>query len=300
MPKITTLSAVRGFLLNCEAEGLADSTLRWYRSILNVFQTSSHISPRVDQVTAQEIRLFLVGLRDKEYSPDTIADYTRALHRFWKWAVREYDLRNPMGNIRYPAQPKAKEPKTVHLDDVIAMFQAAESGLAIARDRAILAFALDTGARAGGICTARMADLDMERRSILVTEKGKKTRAVVFTKVTAALLSDWIAVRQNAPALFYNLDTLEPLTPSGLLQLFRRLGKRAGVKGRVNPHSFRHTFGKEYVKAGGDVFTLARIMGHTDVNTTAQHYAVFTSEEVAASHEKYSPIHQLIKGEEEK
>ena len=69
------------------------------------------------------------------------------------------------------------------------------------------------------------------------------------------------------------------------------------MKGRVNPHSFRHTFGKEYVKAGGDIFTLARIMGHSDVNTTAQHYAVFNSEEVAASHEKYSPIHQLIKGE---
>ena len=290
--------AVNEFILSCEAEGLADTTIRWYRSILNTFQ-AFRLPNSVEEVTAHDIRLFLSHLREQDYKPDTVNDYTRALHRFWKWAAAEYEFKNPMSNIRYPQPPKAKEPKTASMEDIIAMFEAAEGGMAIARDRAILAFALDTGARAEGICKALISDLDMDQRSILVTEKGRKTRAVVFTKVTAALLSDWIAARRPVPHLFYNLDTFDPLTRSGLLQLFKRLGRRAGVKGRVNPHSFRHTFGKEYVKAGGDIFTLARIMGHSDVNTTAQHYAVFNSEEVAASHEKYSPIHQLIKGEEE-
>jgi integrase/recombinase XerD len=295
---VSIQSAVGEFLLSCEAEGLKPKTVNWYKAILAVFSRFP-LPDRAEDVTAHEIRLFLSHMREAGYKPESVDDYTRALHRFWRWVSKEYDIKNPMFNIRYPQVKAAKEPKAASLDDIFAMFKAAGDGMAVERDRAILAFALDTGARAEGICNARFDDLDMLQHSIFVTEKGSKTRAVVFTKVTAALLMDWIAVRQDAQNLFYNLDTLEALTPNGLYLLFRRLGKRAGVTGRFNPHSFRHTFGKEYVKAGGDIFTLARIMGHTDVNTTAQHYAIFTSAEVSAAHERYSPMTKLIKGEEE-
>jgi integrase/recombinase XerD len=64
------------------------------------------------------------------------------------------------------------------------------------------------------------------------------------------------------------------------------------VKGYHNPHSFRHGFAKSYALAGGDLVTLSRIFGD-DIKTIVAHYAIFTDSEVAAAHEKYSPIVQL-------
>jgi integrase/recombinase XerD len=78
-----------------------------------------------------------------------------------------------------------------------------------------------------------------------------------------------------------------------------RLKKKAGVAGRVNPHSFRHAFAREYLKNGGDVSILPTLMGHSDVNTTRDFYAVFKTDELADLHLKYSPIDHLDDTQEE-
>jgi integrase/recombinase XerD len=132
-----------------------------------------------------------------------------------------------------------------------------------------------------------------------VTEKGSKTRAVTFTEVTAALLAAWLDIRQKeVKEVFYNLDTLEPLTRNGLYQALRRMARRAGITGRFNPHSFRHAFAREYIKAGGDIVTLSMLMGHRETSTTARHYLIFSNREVIEAHEKYSPA-KLLPGVDE-
>ncbi len=285
-------TALQEFLLSTIADGLRQSTTDWYRWLLTRF-VNEHAGRALASITAHDMRLYLQALRGHYSSADTQADHARALHRFWKWAAAEYDIRNPMRNISYPRQPAQKAPKAASLEDMLLMFHAAALGRDVERNQAILAFALDTGARSQGIRELTVGALDMEHRTAVVTEKGGKTRALPFTKVTAALLLRWIDVRQDVPTLFYSTDTLEPLTRSGLYQLFRRLARRAGVQGRFNPHSFRHALTMAYIKAGGDPVTLARILGHESVDTLARYYAVFTSEEIAAAHEKYSPAKKL-------
>lgn len=75
--------------------------------------------------------------------------------------------------------------------------------------------------------------------------------------------------------------------------MIKRLKKRAGIKGRVNPHSFRHGFAVEYIKAGGDVATLAKLLGHRNINTTAAFYALFTQNELSEMHNKFSPLREI-------
>lgn len=287
-------SAFTEFMLACEADGLQPSTTRVYRSLVGRYINQSE-ADSIRDVTPHDMRAYMLSLRKAEYSEHTISDTSRALHRFWRWVAGEYNTPNPMRTLKYLQPPPTTIPKAASLDDVIAMFRAAEGGMVVERDQAILAFALDTGCRAAGICGLKVADLDILRRSAFVTEKGNKTRAVVFTGVTAALLWRWIEKRQPAEVLFYSTDTWEALKPNSLYLLFKRLAKRAGVKERFSPHTFRHLFGKEYVMAGGDVGTLARILGHEDINTTIKHYSIFSSAEVAAAHEKYSPIKQVAK-----
>lgn len=290
-------AAIQEWILARRADGIRDTTLSTYRSIIGTFSRANE-GKLLEEISAHDMREYLLFIRQHYASEHTRADHNRVLQNFWSWAQKEYTVPNPMRNISYPNKPQPI-PRAASIDDIKAMFAAAGKGTTGVRNRAILAFLLDTGARAAGVVGLKMVDLDMEKRRALVTEKGNKTRGVVFSSYTAALLSEWLAVRSPVATVFYNVDTLNPLTPHGLYQLTKRLARRAGVRERFNPHAFRHTFAKEYLLAGGDLATLSKILGHRDVSTTVNNYTVFTDREIREKHDQYTPVSKLLENDDE-
>ena len=83
------------------------------------------------------------------------------------------------------------------------------------------------------------------------------------------------------------------MNPNSVLQMLRRLAKRVGVIGRVNPHAFRHGFAREYLRAGGDLASVSDLLGHSQITVTKANYAVFLTEEHREKHEAYSPVNIL-------
>lgn len=304
----TVDGAVQQFLLSCQANGLADSTVKWYRHILNCLAVRFW-SLKVTDISIQDLRRYIVELRSRKsryvkspqrhsisggLSDDFVSGHLRGLRRFFNWCSREYGLdHNPMWGFRIPSH-SSNGPKAIDPADLRKLFEATEDNTAGIRDRAMLAFMADTGCRSNGLLTLTIDRLDINRSYAIVTEKGRRLRAVPFTPFTGDLLSQWLVVRpQIAITVFCALGGKcygNPLTNSGLHQILRRLAKRAGVKGRINPHSFRHGFAREYLQNGGDLATLARILGHSSTLVTTQFYAIFTDNEVAAMHAKFSPM----------
>lgn len=291
---ITLGSALAEFFLACETDGLKGTTIAWYRWILGEMGEEFLPSTPLEEVTTHQIREYLLKIRRSGKAENTISAHNRAMHKFWKWAGREYRISDPMTNIKYPS-PQPPKPRTADMGDVIAMFQTVDNP----RDKAILAFLLDTGCRAAGLCSLKMEDLDLSGMRALVTEKGSKTRAVLFSELTQSLLRDWLSVRAPVETVFHSLESAEPLTRNALYLMLRRLAKRAGVKGRFNPHSFRHLFSKTYLMKGGDLASLSKLLGHRDVSTTVAHYVAFTDSDLRRKHNQYSPIDDL-KSDEEK
>jgi integrase/recombinase XerD len=64
--------------------------------------------------------------------------------------------------------------------------------------------------------------------------------------------------------------------------------KRAGVSGRANPHSFRHRFAIDYLMTGGDLASLADLVGHESVETTKAFYAIFERGDLKHKHDQFS------------
>ena len=80
------------------------------------------------------------------------------------------------------------------------------------------------------------------------------------------------------------------MTESGLRTVFKELKERSGVKGlRCSPHTFRHTFAKNFLLNGGNLFALQEIMGHEDVSTTRV-YVEYSKEELVQQMKNFSPI----------
>ena len=287
--------ALKEFLLSLKADGLSTATQEWYQWLLTAF-VEAHYGLTVNEIKPHDLRAYIVEIRARRYAADTVAAHIRAQHRFWKWAAAEYNLPNPMRGVKYPSK-RQPQPKAASMEDLAAMFQAAGEGVYGVRNRAMLLFMLDTGCRAAGVINLRVDHVDFEARRALVTEKGNKTRFVVFTSHAARLLHEWIEHRAaDVPTMFYDPKTLQALKRNGLYQVFRRMARRAGIEGRFNPHSLRHTFAREYIINGGDLATLAKLLGHRDVSTTVSHYAIFTDAELAEKHEKFSPAQHFEAG----
>lgn len=283
-------AAVKQFLLASRADGLKGKTLVWYRSLLKRYAARYGLKV-IHKVTVTDNRTYLVDVMESGYSADSIYDHHRALRRFWHWCEDEYGVPTPMKNIRYPKQPRPKDPKAVMLDDVVKMLRACDGTPQGRRDKAIVAFLMDTGCRAAGLCGLRMSDLDIPTGRAYVTEKGDKHRAVMFTSFTGAILLNWMVIRDEKQEYFF-YGRFGKLTPNGLYQVLKKLRSKSGIKGRANPHAFRHGFAREYLMSGGDLASLAQILGN-DEGTAARIYSVFAIHELARLHEERSPMHKI-------
>jgi integrase/recombinase XerD len=311
----TVADTFTAFIEACQADWLSEESVKYYRYALK-WLVASHGAAAIDQVDVRHIRQYLVDLRSANVryvaarqrratpgglSVETIRSRVRALKRFFAWAYAEYGLdpaQNPMNRIRMPHAPKA-QPKAIALEDLRKLLLACPDNRSGKRDKALIAFLADTGCRAGGALSLVPADLFCDQGRAYLREKGDRTRVVPFTQYTAELLREWLAVRpEQAVTVFCALGTDAArygsiLTVSGLDQMLIRLKRKAGVSGRCNPHSFRHGFARMYLEHGGDLATLAQLMGHSTVNVTTQYYARFTDQELARRHEQFSPLRDL-------
>lgn len=280
--------AVEVFLA-AQAGEVAVSTRGWYRRRLAAFcQFAGPVA--LEDVDLTTIRAFRAELVDRELSVHYIHGCQRALRRFFAWLVDEglatRNVAKDIPLIRLPPQP----PKALSDDDLMRFLERLPQE--DVRDRAIILLLADTGCRVGGLCSLTVDALDLPNRSAMVTEKGQRGRRIYFTTHTAETLALYLSVRpeNDSPALFLSRSG-SPLTTNGVRLMLERVGKRAGVKGRCNAHSFRHAFARSFLRNGGNLAALGRILGHSPGSAvTARYYAVWDDRELQEYHERYSPL----------
>lgn len=163
------------------------------------------------------------------------------------------------------------------------------------RDRALLLFLGDNGARRAEVVALNWRDVDLKSKTAIILEgKGRKWRPVPFgTRTQTALREYWRGLDNRDPdaSVFQSLRGGGRLTGNGLYQWLARLGKRAGIK--VTPHVLRRYAARQLYSAGMDVETLAKIMGHSTTRVTWGYIGEPTAEETAAKFADFSPMDRL-------
>jgi site-specific recombinase XerD len=230
--------------------------------------------------------------------PVTIKDYHRCINSFFKWLeAEEIVSRNLCGKIPVPRVRREKiEPFTQ--EQVTALLQAAKRSSNARRDEAIVLFLLDTGVRASELCGIKMRDIDLHSKSVRVTGKGNKQRVVFYGHVVGLALGKYLRHKDRTPDT--PLFTAErgryvgqALTPSGLLQIMRRLCADAKIQAtKKGPHQLRRTFSVEFLRNGGNVFTLKEILAHSEISTT-EVYVSIAQADIETAQRKFSPADRL-------
>ena len=153
---------------------------------------------------------------------------------------------------------------------------------------------LDTGLRASELLGLQVGDFDVHSGRLMVEKgKGGKQRVVFLgVKARKGLLHHLVATNPGSATHIFLSERGGKLTYFGLAQMIRRRCKRAGVQ-PVSPHSFRRAFALASLRGGMDVYSLQKLMGHSDLSTLRR-YLAQTEDDLRQAHAKSSPADHLL------
>lgn len=301
-------TAVEHYLTACRTEGKTPKTLFDYSEKLRRF-VAWHGGPlgELDLMRAREFVAHLqeapkwvnhpsIPTSSKTLSAQTIAGYVRVLKGFTTWLYEEgYTAENVLRRLQKPKVP-FRVMEVLRDEETRRLLACPDPNTATGgRDLAILVLFLDTGLRLSELVELPVDDVHLEEGWLKVFGKGGKERIVPFgaraAKVLGRYLSFYRPDGSDAETVFVNADG-SAVTQNTIKMLFARLRKKAALQ-RLHPHLLRHTFATTYLMAGGDVFSLQAILGHTTLEMTRR-YVSLASSHVAIQHKRFSPMDRLV------
>jgi len=287
-------------LVDRKSQNLAAGTLYFYRMKLQLFTRycESQVITQIGQITPVLIRQWLLHLEETGHNVGGIHAAYRALRTFLYWWENELEpegWKNPIRKVKAPRlTDDPLEP--VQIDHVQKLIDAC-TGPNGARDKALLLFLLDTGARAAECLSCDIPDVNLITGEVLIRQgKGRKARSVYLEKKSRKALRVYLKTHPvDNPFLWLTDDQDSRLSYWGLREVIRRRAEKAGVE-VPGLHDFRRAFAINMLRNGVDLITLSRLMGHSGL-AVLKRYLKQANIDLQAAHAKGSPVeHSGLKG----
>ena len=146
------------------------------------------------------------------------------------------------------------------------------------RDNAIVTLFLGTGIRISELVGLNVEDFDFSQDAFKVTRKGGNQTILYFSKEVETALKQWLTKRNtlnldpNENAMFISLQN-KRICVRAVEKLVKKFAKEGSPLKKISPHKLRSTFGTNLYRETHDIYIVADVLGHKDVNTTKKHYA---------------------------
>lgn len=269
----------------------------------------------LDKVAAEDIEGFLEyialypdeNLSEGELSDDSDSNYITngergkarklsAVRAFYKFIYKRGKVSaNPASLVD---APKLHEREIIRLepDEIVKLLELIDSGAGLTaaqkrfhnqtkiRDAAIVTLFLGTGMRISELVGINTDDIDFEHNEVRIVRKGGNMDVLVFgSEVRSALIEyklrrDGVnTVPGSEKAFFLSLQN-KRITVRAVEQLVKKYAKLAAPLKKISPHKLRSTFGTSLYRETGDIYLVADVLGHKDVNTTRKHYAALAQD----------------------
>lgn len=299
--------AIEGFLLYRAGVG-SMATVREYRNTLRKWV--AYIGDvDTSELNGDLVRRYLYHLRiEEELAPKSVKNAWIGMSSFFTWLETEMGVEHVIRRhrIKMPAAG-SREIIPLSKNDVKVLLMACERTAVWRsdkrapasmqrstrlRDRAIVLLLLDCGVRASECCNLLVGDVDMKTGATQVRQgKFDKGRTVYLGTVARDALGRYVAKRKHEARPddpLFETSRGQALDRSALRKMLLAAGQRAEVVEPVTPHRLRHTFAITYLRNGGDVYTLQRLLGHSTMEMVRR-YLALAETDVADAHRRASP-----------
>jgi len=147
------------------------------------------------------------------------------------------------------------------------------------RDRTILLMFLSTGIRVSELVGLDIGDIDMKNESFRVTRKGGKQEILYMPIELTGQMAEYLETfeHSNTTPLFGTIKSPR-ITVRAVQNMVKKYATIATPLKNISPHKLRSTFGTNLYRETGDIYVVADVLGHKDVNTTRKHYAAMSED----------------------
>jgi integrase/recombinase XerD len=305
MEKQFTLSQViQGYRLAASARHLSEHTIQDYENTFRRFVLHAGADTPINQIDHRCIENYLAGFAN--VTNKTLLNYHIALSALWTWATKEGLARVHVVREVIAPKPEKREIVPFTQAECKAMLAAIprvhaytrpgqrvqdRAALQSERNKAIFLMLLDTGLRASELCEMKLFQIDNRNCRVQVMGKGAVQRSVPFSPRTAQSLWRYLTTRgdevpRDDPVFI--TSHRRAMDRNQLGNMLEIVGNRAGVAG-VHPHRFRHTFAIQYLRNGGDPYTLQRLLGHSTLDMVRT-YLSLAQIDLDKAHKRASPV----------
>ena len=270
-----------------------------YRNLSVLDLTLEHI----EGVTQTDIELFLSYLSHYRYNNKDLSCDERAKARKLSAlrAMFKYFFNKNMIAVDHSAKvptPKLHTKEIIRLNDeeVSNLIQVTENGTGLSkhaigyhnktkiRDIAILSLFLGTGIRISELVGLDNDSFNFKENSFLVTRKGGNQAILYFSNEVKFALEEYLTEKNNDPKVPQNENAFflsmqyKRINVRSVEFLVKKYSKIVTPLKKITPHKLRSTYGTRLYNSTGDIYVVADVLGHRDVNTTKRHYAAITED----------------------
>lgn len=218
-----------------------------------------------------------------------------AIKKFFKFNYNKDNLPNDVSSkvatpklhikpiVRLESDEVAKLITEAETPDHLSKRQQAYNQHTKNRDVAILSLFLGTGIRVSECVGINLSDLDLNNNAFKITRKGGNQVMLYFSDEVKNALVNYLPDREKMlgdtkqDALFVSLQKTR-LTTRAIENIVKKYSKVVTPLKNISPHKLRSTYGTSLYNETGDIYVVAEVLGHKDVNTTKKHYAAISDE----------------------
>lgn len=258
-----------------------------YQRAFTSFQAGSTDS----NLSKASLEAWLIWMRKRELAPACINIYIRAMNAFCGWLKEEGHLTE---TLKLKQVPDPKKPITVFSpDDIRRITSYKPYGFTELRTWVLLQTLLDTGCRINELLTLSSTNIDFDNLLLTVLGKGNKTRKAPFSPELRKVLFRFKVLADKKliqRQLFFCVRNGKAIRYRNIYRDILKLCAKVGITKRIHIHLTRHTFACHFMKQGGSIYSLSRILGHSSVSTTQIYIRGLGVEDFQAEQARLSPL----------
>ncbi|WP_413668059.1 site-specific tyrosine recombinase XerD [Mucilaginibacter sp. Mucisp86] len=273
-------SAIKGFQAYLKLEkSLSDNSIEAYsRDIEKLYQYSDSqiVKLKPELITLTDLRGFINWINELGMIPSSQARILSGIKAFYKYLLMEDMIKTDPSELLESPKIRRKLPDTLSYEEINKIIAALDlskpEGM---RNKAILETLYGSGLRVSELTELKLSNLYLDIEFIKVTGKGNKERLVPIGSEAIKAMKLWIEnVRVHNPIkkgeedyVFLNRRGTR-LSRQIIFLTIKGLAETIGLKKKISPHTFRHSFATHLVEGGADLRAVQEMLGHESITTT--------------------------------
>lgn len=260
-------------------KSLADnSVLAYLQDIVKLKQFieiyNAKITPR--EVSSKDLAAFVHYLNEFDISPHTQARIISGLKAFYRYMLYEELIQNDPTNLLEAPKLGRKLPDTLAYHEIIQIIDAIDlSKPEGARNKAMLETLYSSGLRVSELTNLKLGHIYADIGFLKILGKGNKERlvpigrdALKYIRIYVEEVRCHMDIKPGFDQHVFLNNRGRSLTRVMVFTIIKRLTEKAGIRKKVSPHTFRHSFATHLIEGGADLRAVQQMLGHESITTT--------------------------------